>query len=38
MRFVRKMLAQQGVRARMDKWRDEWAKLVAEGKSQSALL
>jgi USP6 N-terminal-like protein len=38
MRFIRKMLGQAGLRARMDRWRDEWTGLVREGKSGSALL
>lgn len=38
LRFIRKMLSQPGLRQRMDDWRVEWAKLVAEGKSGSALL
>ena len=38
MRFIRKMLAQPGLRAQMDRWRAEWAGLVREGKSGTALL
>jgi hypothetical protein len=38
MRFIRKMLAQPGMRTRMDRWREEWAGLVQDGKSGEALL
>jgi len=38
MRFIRQMLAQPGLRASMDRWREEWAGLVRDGKSATALL
>lgn len=38
MRFIRKMLAQPGLRPKMDRWREEWAGLVRDGKSGQALL
>ncbi|WVR07432.1 hypothetical protein IAU60_004473 [Kwoniella sp. DSM 27419] len=38
MRWIRKMINQQGVKAKMDGWRVEWARLVKEGKSGKALL
>lgn len=38
MRWVKRMLHQQGVRARMDGWREEWGRLKREGKDGEALL
>lgn len=38
MRFIRKMIALPGMKERMDGWRQEWAGLVRDGKSGSALL
>ena len=38
MRWTRKVLHQRGVKPRMDGWREEWARLVAEGKDRDVLL
>lgn len=38
MKWIRKMLRQPGIKSRMDGWREEWARLVQEGKSDTALL
>ncbi|ORX38596.1 rab-GTPase-TBC domain-domain-containing protein [Kockovaella imperatae] len=38
MRWIRKILHQPGMKAKMDGWRAEWTRLVAEGKSHDALL
>ncbi|KAK8854863.1 hypothetical protein IAR55_003602 [Kwoniella newhampshirensis] len=38
MTWIRKMVNQPGLRAKMDSWREEWHDLVRAGKSGTALL
>lgn len=38
LRWVRKMMNQNGMKSKMDEWRKEWAVLVETGKSGDALL
>jgi len=38
LRWIQKTLDQPGFRGRLDGWRRDWHKLVAEGTSDRALL
>ena len=38
MRWIKRMLHQPGVKAKMDGWRTAWARLKLEGKDGDALL
>ncbi|WWC63189.1 uncharacterized protein I303_105789 [Kwoniella dejecticola CBS 10117] len=38
MDWIKRVIGQHDIRAKMDEWREEWKRLVEQGKSQSALL
>jgi len=38
MRWIRKMINQPGMREKLSGWREEWLKLVADGRSDGVLL
>lgn len=38
MRWIEKTLNQPGMRARLSSWREDWARLKEQGKSDAALL
>lgn len=38
MRWIKRMMHQPGMKAKMDGWRGEWHDLVKQGKDRDALL